>query len=79
MRLINERFSPEIAVLPIGGHYTMGPEDAARALDMIGAPIVVPVHHGTFPILVGTPEELDDVTDAQVVTLEPGETWEHES
>ena len=78
MRLVGERFSPEIAVLPIGGHYTMGPEDAGRALEMIGAPLVVPVHFGTFPILTGTPEELDDVADAQVIELEPGDTWEHE-
>ena len=53
MRLIGERFNPEIAILPIGGHYTMGPADAARAADMIGAPTVIPVHYGTFPALAG--------------------------
>jgi L-ascorbate metabolism protein UlaG (beta-lactamase superfamily) len=76
MNLVRERFEPEIAVLPIGGHYTMGPRDAARALEMIGASIVIPVHYGTFPILAGTPEELADATDARVVALEPGEPWE---
>ena len=76
MNLVRERFEPEIAVLPIGGHYTMGPRDAARALEMIGAPTVIPVHYGTFPILTGTPEELDEHTSAAVVALEPGETWE---
>jgi L-ascorbate metabolism protein UlaG (beta-lactamase superfamily) len=76
MRLVGERFSPEIAVLPIGGHYTMGPRDAGRALDLIGASTVIPVHYGTFPILAGTPDELRDATDAQVVELGPGETWE---
>ena len=76
MNLVRERFEPEIAVLPIGGHYTMGPRDAARALDLIGAPTVIPVHYGTFPILVGTPEELQQHTSAAVVALEPGETWE---
>ena len=55
MRLIGERFNPEIAVLPIGGHYTMGPRDAALALDMIGASTVIPVHYATFPALAGTP------------------------
>ena len=79
MRLIGERFSPEIAILPIGGHYTMGPADAARAADMIGAPTVIPVHYATFPALAGTPEELDDQIDARVVALEPGETYEHEA
>ena len=78
MRLVAERFNPEVAVLPIGGHYTMGPEDAGRALDLIGAPLVIPVHYATFPALAGTPEQLADATDAQVVALEPGETWERE-
>jgi len=76
MNLVRERFEPEIAVLPIGGHYTMGPRDAGRALEMIGASTVIPVHYGTFPILAGTPDELRDATDAEVVALEPGETWE---
>ena len=45
---------------------------------MIGASTVIPVHYGTFPILAGTPDELRDATDAQVVELEPGATWEAE-
>jgi L-ascorbate metabolism protein UlaG (beta-lactamase superfamily) len=76
MRLIGERFHPEIAVLPIGGHYTMGPRDAGLALDMIGASTVIPVHYATFPALAGTPEQLRDHTSAEVVALEPGETWQ---
>ncbi|HVM25863.1 MAG TPA: metal-dependent hydrolase [Candidatus Limnocylindrales bacterium] len=76
MRLIGERFSPEVAVLPIGGHYTMGPRDAGRALDLVGAATVIPVHYATFPALVGTPKELADHSSANVVELEPGETWE---
>lgn len=76
MSLIRERFEPEIAVLPIGGHYTMGPRDAGRAADMIGAATVIPVHYATFPILAGTPQELAEATSATVVALEPGETWE---
>jgi L-ascorbate metabolism protein UlaG (beta-lactamase superfamily) len=76
MALVRERWSPTIAVLPIGGHYTMGPADAARALALIGARTVIPVHYATFPILAGTPTELAESTDAEVVSLEPGETWE---
>jgi L-ascorbate metabolism protein UlaG (beta-lactamase superfamily) len=76
MNLIRERFAPEIAVLPIGGHYTMGPRDAGRAADMVGAATVIPIHYATFPILSGTPAELREHTGATVVELEPGETWE---
>jgi L-ascorbate metabolism protein UlaG (beta-lactamase superfamily) len=65
-----------IAVLPIGGHYTMGPAAAARAITLIGVKTVIPVHYGTFPILAGTPAELAKLTDAKVVELEPGQTWE---
>lgn len=78
MRLIAQRFNPELAVLPIGGHYTMGPKDAALALDMLDVASVIPVHFGTFPALAGTPEELREHTSAEVVALEPGETYEHE-
>jgi len=76
MALVRDRWAPSVAVLPIGGHYTMGPADAARAVALIGARTVIPVHYGTFPILAGTPAELAAATDAQVVALEPGETWE---
>ena len=76
MALVKDRWSPSIAVLPIGGHYTMGPADAGRAVGLIGAKIAIPVHYGTFPALAGTPEQLAAATGAQVVALEPGETWE---
>ena len=76
LALVKDRWTPTIAVLPIGGHYTMGPADAARAVALIGARTVIPVHYGTFPILAGTPAELAEATDAEVVALEPGETWE---
>ena len=76
MRLIAERFNPEYAVLPIGGHYTMGPTDAARAIEMLNVSAVLPVHFGTFPVLAGTPAELADATNVEVIELEPGATWE---
>ena len=76
MALVRERWAPSIAVLPIGGHYTMGPADAGRAVGLIGARVAIPVHYATFPALAGTPAELAAATDAQVVALEPGETWE---
>jgi len=76
MALVRDRWAPSIAVLPIGGHFTMGPADAARAVAVIGAQTVIPVHYATFPILAGTPAELQAGTRAKVVALEPGETWE---
>jgi len=76
MALVRDRWAPTIAVLPIGGHYTMGPADAARAVALIGAKVVIPVHYATFPALAGTPAQLQAGTDAHVVALEPGESWE---
>jgi L-ascorbate metabolism protein UlaG (beta-lactamase superfamily) len=58
MSLIGELWSPDLALLPIGGHYTMGPDHAARAARMLGVSAVMPIHYGTFPILDGTPIEL---------------------
>jgi L-ascorbate metabolism protein UlaG (beta-lactamase superfamily) len=76
MALVRDRWSPSVAVLPIGGHYTMGPDDAGRAADLVGAGTVIPVHYGTFPALAGTAEQLRAATSATVVELAPGETWE---
>ena len=53
MKIIRDRYAPEIAFLPIGDHYTMGPEDAAIAAEWLGVRQVVPMHWGTFPILTG--------------------------
>jgi L-ascorbate metabolism protein UlaG (beta-lactamase superfamily) len=58
MALIADLHRPEVAFLPIGGHYTMGPRGAARAAQMLGVRAVVPIHYGTFPVLAGTPDEL---------------------
>ena len=55
MRYIGELHQPEVAFLPIGGHYTMGPREAAIAAELLGVKHVIPIHYGTFPILAGTP------------------------
>ena len=60
MRLIGEIYRPDLVFLPIGGHYTMGPDLAAKSAGMLGVETVVPIHFGTFPILSGTPEQLSD-------------------
>jgi L-ascorbate metabolism protein UlaG (beta-lactamase superfamily) len=79
MALIGELYSPEIAILPIGDLYTMGPREAAFATRMLKPRLVVPAHYGTFPALTGTPgalrTELKQLgLDIEVVALEPGET-----
>jgi len=76
MKLIRELYRPEVAMLPIGGHYTMGPVEAAMAVRFLEPKIVLPLHFGTFPPLTGTPDQLAALVDAnvQVVRLEPGES-----
>jgi L-ascorbate metabolism protein UlaG (beta-lactamase superfamily) len=58
MGLIGEIYTPGIAILPIGDHYTMGPLQAAYAARLVSAPEIVPGHYGTFGLLTGTPEAL---------------------
>lgn len=58
MRLIRDLYAPDLALLPIGGHFTMGPREAALAVELLGVGHVLPIHYGTFPILAGTPEQL---------------------
>lgn len=78
MRLIGELYRPDIALLPIGGHYTMGPREAALAVELLGVKDVVPMHYGTFPILAGTPAQLRDelaargLRDVTVRDVQPG-------
>jgi L-ascorbate metabolism protein UlaG (beta-lactamase superfamily) len=77
MKLIGEMHAPQIAFLPIGDHYTMGPDAAARACQMLGVRQVVPMHFGTFPLLTGTAERLKQLVEpfgVDVLVLKPGET-----
>jgi L-ascorbate metabolism protein UlaG (beta-lactamase superfamily) len=76
MALIARLYKPDVAVLPIGDHYTMGPEEAALALELLGHPRCVPCHWGTFPLLTGTPTRLAELTQAQVEQIEPGDSVE---
>jgi L-ascorbate metabolism protein UlaG (beta-lactamase superfamily) len=78
MQLIGRIYKPDVAVLPIGDHYTMGPREAAVALELLGAKRCVPCHYGTFPMLTGTPEELHKLAPAgvEILAIEPGETAE---
>jgi L-ascorbate metabolism protein UlaG (beta-lactamase superfamily) len=75
MQLIKRLYAPDVAILPIGGHFTMDPREAAVALEFLGVDRCVPCHYGTFPILAGTPDELRELApNVEVLTPEPGET-----
>ena len=78
MRLIRELYHPEVAFLPIGDRFTMGPRGAALACDLLGVKQVVPMHYGTYPALTGTPKELRKSVSTGIDVLEcrPGETVE---
>lgn len=78
MRLIAERNPVDVALLPIGGHYTMDRHDAAVAAELIGAGTVIPMHYDTFPLIAtdagAFKSEVESKTSSRVVLLEPGET-----
>lgn len=74
MQLIGRIYEPDVAILPIGGHFTMDPREAAVALELLGVSRCVPCHYGTFPVLTGTPEALRELTDVEVMAVAPGET-----
>lgn len=79
MRLIGELYQPDIAFLPIGDRFTMDPSASAKACELLGVRLVVPMHWGTFPMLTGTPAELRKLVEprgVQVLELQPGETTE---
>ncbi|MDQ2774195.1 MAG: metal-dependent hydrolase [Acidobacteriota bacterium] len=77
MALIAQLYEPEIAFLPIGDHFTMGPHEAAHAARLLKVKRVIPMHYGTFPALTGRPEELAaklTKDGIEVWTLKQGET-----
>jgi L-ascorbate metabolism protein UlaG (beta-lactamase superfamily) len=76
MALIARLYKPDLAVLPIGGWFTMDPDEAAVALELLGNPRCLPCHYGTFPVLTGTPEALAQLTSAKLEAIQPGESIE---
>jgi L-ascorbate metabolism protein UlaG (beta-lactamase superfamily) len=74
MQLIGRIYEPDVAVLPIGDHFTMGPKEAAVALELLQVSRCVPCHYGTFPILHGSPDELAQLTDVELLVMQPGDT-----
>ena len=60
MQIIRELYSPEIALLPIGDHFTMGPREAAHACMLLQPKTVIPMHFGTFPMLTGQARRVEE-------------------
>ena len=65
MKLIGERHPIDLAFLPIGDNYTMGPEDAALAAKFLQAKQVVPIHYNTFPVIKQDPEKFLDLLEEE--------------
>jgi L-ascorbate metabolism protein UlaG (beta-lactamase superfamily) len=78
LELIAQRTPVDVALIPIGGHYTMDRHDAVVAAEMIGAETVIPIHYDTFPPIETDAEafrsDVESRTSSKVVILEPGET-----
>jgi L-ascorbate metabolism protein UlaG (beta-lactamase superfamily) len=78
LKLIAERTPVDVALIPIGGHYTMDRHDAAVAAGFVGAGTVIPCHYNTFPPIQADAEafkaDVESGTSSQVVILQPGET-----
>jgi L-ascorbate metabolism protein UlaG (beta-lactamase superfamily) len=81
MKIISDIYSPDLAILPIGDNFTMGPLECAYALNNLlpTVKILIPMHYGTIPILTGTPKELNKLitrSDLDIKELSPGSTLE---
>jgi len=81
MRLIGELYKLDVAMVPIGGYYTMGAREAAEAVRMLKPKAVIPMHYKTFPVLAQSPDEFvmkvkEKMPGVNVVVLKPGESYE---
>jgi L-ascorbate metabolism protein UlaG (beta-lactamase superfamily) len=80
MKLIGELYKPDVALLPIGGSFTMNPKQAAKAAEWIGSPVVVPMHYNTFKEIKQDPNKfknmVESVCDSKVFVCEIGVPFE---
>ena len=81
MKLIGEVYKPDVALIPIGGYYTMGPIEASIATSLIKPKTVIPMHYGTFAVLEPNPDRFIEETkktapNVKIVILKPGESYE---
>lgn len=76
MKLIGELYAPDVACLPIGDRFTMGPREAAYAVKLLAVRHVIPMHYATFSLLTGTPEAFrdaaKDIAGLEIHVLKPG-------
>lgn len=78
MQLTGEMYEPHIAFLPIDGRFNMGPKLAAKAVELLKVPKVVPFHYDTFPLVESSPEKFKEYVGglAEVIIIKPGESIE---
>ena len=80
MQLIGELYEPEIALLPIGGHITMGIKEVVKAVELIRPKIAIPMHYNTFDVINQDPLEfqqsVESKTSTKVIIMKPGESVE---
>jgi L-ascorbate metabolism protein UlaG (beta-lactamase superfamily) len=80
MKLIGQLYNPDVALLPIGGRFTMGPDEAMIAAQFVGAPLVIPIHYDTWPVISQDPSyfkrAIERTTDLKVALPAPGESVE---
>jgi L-ascorbate metabolism protein UlaG (beta-lactamase superfamily) len=81
MRLIGSHFKLDVAMVPIGGYYTMGAKEAAEAVKLLNPKAVIPMHYGTLPVLATSADEFVRIVKkktprVRTVELKPGESYE---
>jgi L-ascorbate metabolism protein UlaG (beta-lactamase superfamily) len=77
MHIIHELYHPDVVLIPIGDHFTMSPKEAGYACQLLRPKTVIPMHFGTFPLLKGTPGDLERQVSGmgiEIVTMKPGQT-----
>ena len=80
LRLFGELYKPDLAMVPIGGFYTMGAKEAAEAVSLLKPKVAIPMHYGTFPVLAQSADEFvkhvkEKAPKVKVVVLKPGESY----
>ena len=76
MKLIGEMYRPDIACVPIGDRFTMGPDLAARAAELIRPKVAIPIHYNTWPPIEQDPSTFRPA-GVEVKVMQPGETWKY--
>ena len=74
MKLIAEMYPLDLAFLPVGGHFTMGLKEAQKAIQLLNAKKIIPIHYNTFDLIrQNVDENIVKETNSELLILEPGE------